>query len=158
AGPGVLTLSGGLSGSAGVTLAKDGPGTMVLGGASDYPGTTEIDAGTLQVDGTLLPTGQVQLLGGTLAGTGSVRALTAQSVVAPGHGAGPGILTASSVTFGPGGRFGVTLNGPTPGTDFAQLVSNGPVALQGAGGNPANFPVLAVTLGAGPQSAVGAKF
>jgi fibronectin-binding autotransporter adhesin len=71
AGTAILTTS--LSGFSGA-LAKTGPGTLVLTGASTYAGDTSVNGGKLQVDGSLdfqFSTVSVNN-GGTLGGTGTI--------------------------------------------------------------------------------------
>ncbi|MDO4576024.1 MAG: autotransporter-associated beta strand repeat-containing protein [Planctomycetia bacterium] len=53
-----LEWSGNLSGAGGLT--KTGAGTLVLSGANNYAGKTTVEAGTLQLDGSV--TGAVELL------------------------------------------------------------------------------------------------
>ncbi len=82
-----------LSGSG--TLIKQNAGTLVVSGANTFSGTTQIAAGTLQVDGTL-PGALTVSSGATLSGIGSVGSVTALAggFVAPGNTATPfGTLT-----------------------------------------------------------------
>ena len=82
-----------LSGSG--TLIKQNAGTLVVSGANTFSGTTQIAAGTLQVDGTL-PGVLTVSSGATLSGIGSVGSVTALAggFVAPGNPATPfGTLT-----------------------------------------------------------------
>src|SRR5205823_2230767 len=94
-GTGVLTLAGGLSEStnAGINFVINpttgvpvvGTGTVRMLGTSDYPGPTEVDSGTFEVDGSLNPAGTVTVVGGLLDGTGSVgRVVAAGGTVDPG--------------------------------------------------------------------------
>jgi fibronectin-binding autotransporter adhesin len=71
-------------------LIKDGAGRMVLTGANTYSGTTTVNAGVLQVDGSQ-PTSAVSLAGGTLAGGGTVG-----PIAATGGTIAPGLLTVSA--------------------------------------------------------------
>jgi outer membrane autotransporter protein len=75
------------------TFNKLGLGTLTLtGNSSTFIGNTEIQAGTLQVDGVL--GGQTDVLaGGRLSGTGQVGPTTNFGVIAPGHGNSFGTLT-----------------------------------------------------------------
>jgi autotransporter-associated beta strand protein len=115
-------------------LTKVGTGTLTLSGPNNYVGPTRIRAGTLLVTGLL--SSSVTVTGGTLAGTGSVRGLTATGgVVSP--GSSPGILrTDGPVVFQAGAAFVVELNGTTPGSSHDQLdvigASTGTVSLGGA--------------------------
>jgi autotransporter-associated beta strand protein len=56
ANPGALTTSASITGSG--ALTKTGAGALTLGGTQSYTGLTTIDAGTLQINGTL-PAGNV---------------------------------------------------------------------------------------------------
>ncbi|MEQ1859283.1 MAG: autotransporter-associated beta strand repeat-containing protein [Chthoniobacteraceae bacterium] len=58
------------TGSAGAGMAKSGAGTMTMSGVSNYSGVMNVNAGTLNVPGTLTTTGQVNV--GTTAGTNAV--------------------------------------------------------------------------------------
>lgn len=82
-----LTLAGSISNSG--SLFKSGTGTLVLAGANSYSGTTIVNAGTLQVDGTT-GSGAVTVRNTTtLSGSGVVRGSTsilAGGRLAPGTG------------------------------------------------------------------------
>lgn len=88
------SFAGTITGST-VGLVKSGTGTFTFGGTMATSGLTQVNAGTLQVDGTIGGTGGVSVAsGGTLAGAGTVSGLTVNSggFVAPGSG-GIGTLT-----------------------------------------------------------------
>jgi hypothetical protein len=70
------TFSGGISGSGGLT--KAGSGTMTLSGSSSYSGATAVNAGILNVNGSLASTVFVNS-GGTLMGTGTIGGLNVGS-------------------------------------------------------------------------------
>ena len=128
---GSSTFSGAISGSGKVT--KAGSGMLALSGTNIYAGPTTVNAGTLRVDGSL--SGNLVLNGGTLSGSGTVGAITTLvgGAVAPGNG--PGVLTASSVTFNATATLNIELNGPTPGNGPGHndlLLVNGQVNLGGA--------------------------
>jgi autotransporter-associated beta strand protein len=139
----VVSVAGNLSG--GITepngpsggVVKDGVsgGTLTLSGANSYQGPTVVEAGTLNVTGTLARS-PIRLspsnlgLGARLAGTGTVGDVTATGgTLVPGNGNGPGILTAHNVTLGPSTKFDVVLNGTTAGSGFSQLVITGTINL-----------------------------
>jgi autotransporter-associated beta strand protein len=127
-------------------IVKIGPGRLTLD-ATAFPNTLRELEGNVEVgaDATL---GTVQLLGGTLSGTGQVGTLggaTAGSAavgrVSPGinWAANPaGILTSGSTVWGPTTEFTVNLSnssqqgGPTAGLDYDQLQVNGSINLGGA--------------------------
>lgn len=75
------------------TFNKLGAGTLTLtGDSSTFTGTTEVQAGTLQVDGTLGGTANVRA-GGRLSGTGQVGPTTNSGMIAPGTPSSFGTLT-----------------------------------------------------------------
>ena len=84
-----LTIRGAGSGSG--ALTKTGVGTLILAGNNTYSGLTDVENGTLLVNGSM-STGEVTVLSGaTLGGTGSVAgAVTVQSggLIAPGNSVG----------------------------------------------------------------------
>ncbi len=99
-GAGTIVMDGDVTGTAVATLTKDGTGTLALNHAANtYSGRSDIDAGSLLVNGILTATAVVQINnGGTLGGEGTVtRSVTnmAGGVVAPGN-AGVGFLTVGS--------------------------------------------------------------
>jgi autotransporter-associated beta strand protein len=115
--------------STAASLQKEGPGRMRLGGNNTYNGSTTVNAGTLQVDGSQ---GQsaVTVNSGTLQGSGTVGAVSltsASATVSP--GASPGILNCGSFSGG-SGTVRIELNGTTPG-GYDQVNVSGSVNLSG---------------------------
>lgn len=130
----VLTVSARLTdevGAPGGALVKTGAGALVLAGVNTHTGGTQVQAGTLRVDGSIL--GPVTVAAGaTLGGSGTFAGpLTLQSGgrLAPGNS--PGVLTVGGLVGTVGSVFEAELNGPTPGTGYDQLVVNGIVNLGG---------------------------
>ena len=134
--PGVndLVISAAISQtSPAASIQKEGAGRMRLTAANTYTGSTTVNAGTLQVDGTQ-PQSPVTITAGTLAGSGTVGHVYmngASGAVAP--GASPGILTCSNLNFGilHSGTLQVELNGTAPGSGYDQVNVRGTVNLSG---------------------------
>jgi autotransporter-associated beta strand protein len=98
------TFSGVLSSSGG-GLTKVGTGTLILPNNHNYTGPTTVSGGTLQVDGSIVNSSEVNVAAGAwLAGSGLVPGISGAGLVSP--GASPGILTAP-------------LADPAGGLDFA---------------------------------------
>lgn len=82
-----ITFAGAIGGTGGLT--KQSSGILVLSGASNYSGQTQVTGGTLQVDGSLNAAGSVLVnAGATLSGTGTVGSATINGFVAPGDSIG----------------------------------------------------------------------
>jgi autotransporter-associated beta strand protein len=120
------TYAGGLSGAG--SLRKSGAGTLILEGNNTAAGGTRIDAGLLQLDGTLRSDVLVAA-GAELGGTGSVTTgigvatalVTVEGNLSPGPsralnpGASIGTLQVRQVVFSPGSSFEVEVD-PTDAT------------------------------------------
>lgn len=81
-----------------ISVAKEGPGRLILAGFNTYGTATTISNGTLVLTGSISHTGAVNVVGGTLAGTGTIQApvvVTAAGSLAPGVN-GIGTLTIQS--------------------------------------------------------------
>jgi autotransporter-associated beta strand protein len=115
-----LIQDGGASAGIGGAFVKSGQGTLTLSAANTYTGGTTINQGTLSVGnatGSATGTGSVQLIRGTLAGTGTisgpvtVAAGTASASLVPGDAEGIGTLSIQSpLTFGSRGGYKVNLD------------------------------------------------
>ena len=89
----------------GVTV---GGGTLALTATNTYTGTTTVTAGTLEVDGAILSSSGVTVdSGATLAGSGAVPAVTADSgaIVVPGSPSGPATLDTGDLELATGSQF-----------------------------------------------------
>jgi fibronectin-binding autotransporter adhesin len=124
------TFAGTLTGTGGA-LIKAGTGTLTLSGNNTYSGPTTVQAGTLLVTGALTDSA-VTLTGGTLAGAGSVKGITASGgAVSPGTNSGI-LRSTGNVALQAGATFAVELNGTTPGSGHDQLDVTGTVNLGNA--------------------------
>ena len=132
------TFSGQISGNGG--LVKEGNGTLVLSGGDTYLGGAAVNAGTLQVDGSMaLASNFVVNNGGTLRGSGSLGATTVTSggTLAAGSASALGTLTFSYLALQTGSATILRVNSAT---SHDEIVSTGTLSL---GGN------LSLTLGGG---------
>jgi len=113
-GPHNITVTGAIGDTAagGGTIVKNGSGTLTLTGNNTLPGNTTINAGTLQLDGSLASRQTLINSAGTLTGVGRVGgALYNNGTVAPGDN-GIGTLTVGGNYFqGKGGTLVVEIDG-----------------------------------------------
>ncbi|MFU1928473.1 autotransporter outer membrane beta-barrel domain-containing protein [Bordetella hinzii] len=131
----VLTAFSGTS-----SLNKLGAGILTLSGdSSAFTGNTEVQVGTLQVDGTL--GGPVNVLtGARLTGTGQVGTTTNNGTVAPGPRTGFGTLTIAGDYAGQGGNLEIRtqLGGDNSPTDRLVITGDSagatPVMVKNMGG------------------------
>lgn len=118
-----------LSGDGG--LAIEGPGSLTLTGANTYTGVTNVNDGSLDVEGSLTDDAVVAS-GARLGGSGSIAGnVTVQNggTLAPGNS--PGILTVGSLDLKSGAFTAMEINGLVPGMDHDQVVVNGTANLDG---------------------------
>jgi fibronectin-binding autotransporter adhesin len=124
------------SGGGSVGLEKLGVGTLILSGANTYTGPTAINAGTLELDGSLASGSAVAdggasasgtpILSGT--GTASGAVTVAAATISPGSVANPlGTLKVGSISFQNGSTLAVDLSSTTSN----ELVSNGAATFAG---------------------------
>jgi autotransporter-associated beta strand protein len=105
----------GKKGGTGGSLSKEGAGTLILTGINTYAGTTTVDAGVLEVDGSIATSGSAAVnSGGTLRGIGTVTGTTVNGggTLAPGNAANPlGTLTITgNLAFQSGALYMIGIN------------------------------------------------
>ena len=137
-------FSGIMSGTG--TVTKTGTGLAIFSGDNTYTGTTTVEGGTLNINGSQ-PSSDITITGGHLGGTGTVGDITATGG-SVGPGVSPGLLTSGDVSFSGSTTFEVEIDGAVPGSDYDVLVVSGTVALGGA--------TLDITPGFSP--AIGSEF
>ena len=113
------TAIGGVIGTTSGALVKNGTGTLTLGGANTYTGTTTVNVGRLDVDGSTGSGAAIVAAGATLGGIGTIGStVTVSGTLDP--GASPGRLTNGSLTLSTGGSFHIEIGGTTPATGHDQ--------------------------------------
>jgi autotransporter-associated beta strand protein len=123
------------------SLEKVGAGTLILSGTNSYTGTTAVNGGVLQVDGSIASSSQTTVnANGTLAGAGTVGNTTIASggIFAPGNTTpGSFINVAGNLALQSGALYFVQLNSTT--SSFANVTGtaalNGQVAASFAPGS-----------------------
>ncbi|MFI4997506.1 MAG: autotransporter domain-containing protein, partial [Hyphomicrobiales bacterium] len=112
-----FTLGGVISGAG--EFWQNGSGKTILTGASTYTGPTNINAGILDVNGSLVSTVSVNN-GGTLMGNGTIGGLAVNGggTVAPGNSIGT-LNVSGNVAFGSGSTYQVEINAAGQGDKIA---------------------------------------
>ncbi len=118
-----------ISGS--TTVNQNGSGTTILTGNNDYFGDTNINAGTLLVNGSITSNTFVNS-GGTLGGSGSLGNVTVNSGGTLSPGNSPGILTVNgNLTLNSGATTVMQIDGATLGTQYDHIDVVGIAMLNG---------------------------
>lgn len=106
--------NGGVSGGAGGSLVKEGTGTLTLTGVQTYTGVTDINAGNLKVNGSLITSSAVNVnKGGELSGNGTVANVNPKGgKLSPGNSIGT-LHLLGNLNMAPESTYHVELNGTT---------------------------------------------
>lgn len=120
---GNIIMNGLINGSG--TLVKNGSGKLFINGGANNFGTTVLNAGTIEVPGSL---GSVSLRGGTLQGSGSVTEIVTDftglgGMISPGNGINmPGVLRSNGlVSLNSEATIAIDVNGTAIGSQFDNL-------------------------------------
>jgi autotransporter-associated beta strand protein len=136
----IARISGAITNTtAGMSLLKDGAGTLELTNANTYSGTTTVGAGTLRVNNTTgsgTGSGAVNVTTGTLGGAGTITGAvtlgnadgSADAILAPGNSIGT--IATGDLTFDSDGSYACELNGTSATSDRANVT--GAVAINAA--------------------------
>ena len=125
-----LVIDGAISGT-GSGVTKTSPGELRIGSAAvaSYTGSTDINAGSLRIDGSIASSSGVSVASGaSLAGSGTVPTVTATS----GGTVAPTLLVTRDLALNSGATFSVALNGTTPGSGYSRSAAIGTVNLGSA--------------------------
>ena len=149
-----------------MAITKTGAGVLTLTNTNTYTGDTNINSGTLNVDGALASTGNVKInTGGALSGTGSVGLVQVNTggIISPGdRGLGSiGSITVNSLNTTGGGKFtldlgtgtadtinvtnGATFSGSTTVTTFGVPTAGTYTILSSGSLNLVSSPTFSVT-------------
>jgi autotransporter-associated beta strand protein len=127
------TLSGNITGAGGLT--KVGASALTLSGTGSFTGATNVNAGSLLVNGALTATSNTTAASAaTLGGSGSISSnLTVNSGGTLSPGNSPGTLTINGdLAMASGSTLAVEIDGATAGTGYDQIIVNGTVDVSGA--------------------------
>jgi autotransporter-associated beta strand protein len=111
-------------------LLKTGAGTLIVNGAGSHSGSTQVQQGTLIVNGSL-GGAMVSVPSGVLGGDGTIStsvSIGASGILSP--GASPGLLTINGgLSFDSGGKLRLEINGPVAGISFDRVALDGQLTL-----------------------------
>ena len=157
--------AGSFSGVVGGTgdLQKTGAGTLTLGGANTYTGTTTVSAGTLELTGSLASTDVRIGVGSTLlsanGGLAATSTVAANGTLALGGNEAIGTLTGSGAVNLGGNTLGVgagTFSGVVGGTGELQKTGAGTLTLSGANTHTGTTRVSGGVVSVGADANLGA--
>jgi fibronectin-binding autotransporter adhesin len=112
----------------GGTLTKVGTGTLILQGTNTFPGVTTLNAGPLNVEGSLA--GPVVVNGGVLGGFGNVGTVMVNSGGTLSPGEDMGILNVhGQLVMSMGSTYVAVLFGPNLGAQYTQANVSGKITL-----------------------------
>ncbi len=117
-------------------LTYGGSGTLTMSGANTYQGPTNVNGGTVFVNGTNSGTGSVTTASGaTLGGSGTITgsvSVVGGSFLKPGatSGNGTAVLTTGALTLA--GTYSIDLQGALAGTGYDQTKTTGAVNITGS--------------------------
>jgi autotransporter-associated beta strand protein len=142
------TFSGDISGGGGLT--KVGSGALTLSGTSLYIGATNINAGTLVVDGSIAASPFFVNSGGTLGGSGTVGTTTVASggTLAPGTPIGT-LSVNGTLAFNPGSTYAIDVSPAAADkvavSGTASLAGTAQATFQGGSYAPKVYTILSST-------------
>jgi len=128
--------------SSGGALVKNGSGMLTLSNAGNtYSGATTINAGTIQLTGSISSSAVTINSGATLAGNGTAGAVTINSggIISPGNS--PGTITVGNSLWEGGGNYNWQLynSAGSAGTGWDFISSAGSLTLNATSGNKFNI-------------------
>jgi fibronectin-binding autotransporter adhesin len=135
---GTSTFDGPMTGTGytfgGYTVGKFGSGSFTMTGNSSFTaGAFHVLGGSLFENGLAPQVPAIVDSVATFGGSGTVKTITANGIIAPGNNSA-GILTCTSnLTFSSTGKYSVDLSGPNPGSGYDQLNVAGTNVLANAG-------------------------
>ncbi len=142
-GDGTNTNSGVITGA--ISVIKSGTGTQTFGDANTYTGTTDVNAGILNINGIQTGTGAVTVASnGTLSGTGTIPGTVSLSgKISP--GASPGTINTGAFTFNANSTYKFEISNATgvAGTDWDKLVSSGAIDVTAS---PINIDLTSISI------------
>ena len=135
------------------SLIQNGSGTLVLSANNTYSGSTTINAGTIQLTGSISSSPTTINSGGTLMGNGTAGTVTIASGGTIGPGNSPGTLTVGNSIWEGGGNYNWQLYDASgiAGTGWDFISSAGSLTLNATSGNKFNINLWSLS-GINPDS------